>query len=99
MLLFYMRFEINEHTGEEYTDEEKIRMHTNRLLALQRVGFKFFNHKLKELSLINLSKIETREFLTNYLSELTDSELRQLCVKLRLLDDVSFFLYIFLLTL
>jgi intron-binding protein aquarius len=82
LLQHYINFPINDQTGAQYTREESYDRHCTRLARLQRVSLKHAKSKLTILALSNYGAIEQRQELENHLSQLTDSELLDLCVAL-----------------
>ncbi|MCL7030325.1 hypothetical protein MKW94_020624, partial [Papaver nudicaule] len=77
MLQFYERFEINDHTGTQLSDDDVLVAHYSRIQAVQLSAFKKFP-KLKELTLANAGSIHTRADLTKKLSTLSPEELQDL---------------------
>ncbi|MCJ1472770.1 hypothetical protein MMC13_001419 [Lambiella insularis] len=79
LLRHFVNFPINGHTGVQYNRSESHDQHCARLARLQRTSLKHFKSKLTILALSNYGAIERRVELENHLSQLTESELVQLC--------------------
>ncbi|KAI7904933.1 P-loop containing nucleoside triphosphate hydrolase protein [Cokeromyces recurvatus] len=86
-LSFYSKFEINDHTGVPLTDIEMTEAHSQQLLQLQHVTFRYFRDDIKELPLANLSSIETREGLLWHLEPLSEQVLTRLCTMLNIRSE------------
>ena len=79
LLRHFVNFSINDHTGAQYSRDESNEQHCARLTRLQRASLKHFKSKLTILALSNYGTIEQRAELENHLSQLTESELVELC--------------------
>ncbi|MCJ1385979.1 hypothetical protein MMC17_009104 [Xylographa soralifera] len=79
LLRHFVNFSINDHTGAQYSRDESNDQHCTRLARLQRASLKHFKSKLTILALSNYGAIEQRAELENHLSQLTESELVELC--------------------
>ncbi|MCJ1401489.1 hypothetical protein MMC11_004703 [Xylographa trunciseda] len=79
LLRHFVNFSINDHTGSQYSRDESNDQHCARLARLQRASLKHFKSKLTILALSNYGAIEQRAELTSHLSQLTKSELVELC--------------------
>ena len=80
---FYMAFPIDDHTGDELSEEAVSRAHYEKVQQLQLL---FFKHqpKLEELALANCGTVEKRAVLQQHLAALDPAELKALvCNKLR----------------
>ncbi|KDP40504.1 hypothetical protein JCGZ_24503 [Jatropha curcas] len=87
LLQFYERFEINDHSGTQLTDDEVLQSHYDRFQAFQLLAFKKIP-KLRELALSNIGAIHKRADLSKKLSVLSPEELKDLvCCKLKLASD------------
>ena len=82
LLRHFVNFSINDHTGSQYTREEAYERHCARLACFQRTSLKHMKSKLTILALSNYGAIEQRRELENHLTQLTESELVELCVAL-----------------
>lgn len=86
LLQFYENFEINDHDGTQFTDDEVLQTHYDRFQSLQLLAFKKIP-KLRELSLANVGAIHKRADLSKRLSVLSPEELKDLvCCKLKLVS-------------
>ncbi|KAK6933867.1 Intron-binding protein aquarius, N-terminal [Dillenia turbinata] len=86
LLQFYEHFEINDHSGEQLTDDEVLQFHYDRFQAFQLLAFKKIP-KLREFALSNIGAIHKRADLSKKLSVLSSEELRDLvCCKLKLVS-------------
>ena len=85
LLNFYLRFEVNEFSGESYTETQVSAYHASDVSRLQRVAFKNFPEKLRTLSLSNVSSFDNRELLYKHVSQLEREELLLLCHKLNII--------------
>lgn len=79
LLRHFVSFPVNDHTGAQYHRDESHDQHCARLARLQRASLKHFKSKLTILALSNYGAIEQRPELENHLSQLTVSELVDLC--------------------
>ncbi len=77
---FYQRFEIDDHTGSQLSDDEMAAAHYERLQQLQRLAFKHIP-ELRELALSNCAAIEKRAVLLRYLQALSREQLARLVVE------------------
>ena len=78
LLRHFLLFSVNDHTGEQYTQEEIYTMHCAKLAKLQRTALKIFKSKLTILALANYGAIDQRSELEGHLKTLTDPELKEL---------------------
>ena len=79
LLRHFVNFPINDHTGAQYSRDESNDQHCARLARLQRTSLRHFKAKLTILALSNYGAIEQRVDLQNHLSQLTETELVELC--------------------
>ncbi|KAI3845892.1 hypothetical protein MKX03_024501 [Papaver bracteatum] len=87
MLEFYERFEINDLTGTQLSDDDVLLAHCSRIQAFQLSTFKKVP-KLEELALTNVGSIDKRADLVKELSLLSPEELQDLvCNKLKLVSS------------
>lgn len=88
ILRYYENFEIDDNTGKPLTRRDITDLHYERLVLLQRVIFQEFpdNAALRQLSLRNVSSLDTREALLQELGPLPLEVLRVLCAKVCYLD-------------
>eukprot|EP01062_Namystynia_karyoxenos_P069924 TRINITY_DN6533_c0_g1_i3.p1 TRINITY_DN6533_c0_g1~~TRINITY_DN6533_c0_g1_i3.p1 ORF type:complete len:1505 (+),score=516.09 TRINITY_DN6533_c0_g1_i3:74-4588(+) len=87
ILRFYHGFEVDDHTSEALTENECETRHAARVTVLQRVAWKFYREKLRDLSMGSAAALEERALLQQYLRPLSDRELAGLCVRLCVLDE------------
>jgi intron-binding protein aquarius len=76
---FYIRFEVDDHTGAQLTDDEMAARHYERLQQLQRLAFKHWP-QLHDLALSHCAAIEKRPALLKHLQALSTEELSKLAV-------------------
>ena len=60
MLQFYVRFEIDDYSGEPLTDDDMTKQHYSAILSLQQLAFKHFE-ELRDFALSNVSGVDTFE--------------------------------------
>lgn len=83
LFAFYMAFPIDDHTGDELSEEAVSRAQYEKVQQLQLL---FFKHqpKLEELALANCGTVEKRDVLSSHLQNLDPAELKTLvCNQLR----------------
>lgn len=86
---FYQRFEINDHTGMQLSDDEVASAHYDKLQQLQRLCFAHVP-QLRELALSSCGALEKRSALLKHLGELEDDDLRALVARyLRLISPTD----------
>ncbi|CAK0902768.1 unnamed protein product, partial [Prorocentrum cordatum] len=85
---YYENFEIDDTTGKPLTRREVTDLHYERLQLLQRVCFQDFPdaEAMRQLSMANISALDTREALVQHMSPLPLDVLRVLCAKVCYLD-------------
>ncbi|XP_065176102.1 RNA helicase aquarius-like [Sycon ciliatum] len=88
MLKFYSHFEINDLTGEAYSDQAFSELHYDRITSLQRAAFKHFPD-LQEFALANVASVDTRETLLQYISSLSAEMLYTVAAHLHLVPAVQ----------
>eukprot|EP00434_Breviolum_minutum_P014329 symbB.v1.2.012636.t1/scaffold853.1/size308060/16 len=88
ILRYYENFEIDDTTGKPLTRREVTDLHYDRLQLLQRVCFQEFpeNPSLKQIMLINVASLDTREALLEHFQMLPLEVLKVLCAKVCYLD-------------
>ncbi|KAL9122845.1 MAG: hypothetical protein Q9187_000602 [Circinaria calcarea] len=82
LLRHFAEFPIDDHTGAQYSREDSYNFHCQALGRLQRNALKLFKSKLTILALSNYGAIDQRSDLHQHLSQLTETELAELCVAL-----------------
>ncbi|CAE7636855.1 AQR [Symbiodinium pilosum] len=88
ILRYYENFEIDDTTGKPLSRREVTDLHYERLQLLQRVCFQEFpdNPSLKQIMLVNVAKLDTREALVQHFEPLPFDVLKVLCAKVCYLD-------------
>eukprot|EP01012_Entosiphon_sulcatum_P009985 TRINITY_DN1576_c0_g1_i1.p1 TRINITY_DN1576_c0_g1~~TRINITY_DN1576_c0_g1_i1.p1 ORF type:complete len:1408 (-),score=401.30 TRINITY_DN1576_c0_g1_i1:99-4226(-) len=89
ILRFYLGFEIDDVTGAALDNNQMKLAQSRKLIAFQRVCFKHFPDKLRDLALANLGLIETRKALRPFLDLLDGRTLAALSAKLALLPPIE----------
>ncbi|KAI9872843.1 MAG: hypothetical protein M1830_001128 [Pleopsidium flavum] len=84
LLLHFVYFSIDDHTGAQYSREESYQAHCTNLARLQKTALSHFKAKLTILALSNYAAIDKRTELEGHLAALTDLELAELCAHLEL---------------
>ena len=79
MFRFYLRFEIDDLTGEPFTETQMRANHASKVAHMQRVAFKHFPEKLRSLALSNVSSFDNRDLLKKHVQQLQYSEMLDLC--------------------
>ena len=78
LLQHFVDFAIDDHGGQQFSQEANYKGHCEALAGFQRVAIKHFEAKLKVLALSNYASIDQRAELEPILSGLSDEELLQL---------------------
>nr|WJH19508.1 RNA helicase aquarius [Euglena gracilis] len=89
ILQFYTGFEIDDFSGAALDNNQIKQIHTRKLIAFQRVAFKYFPDALRPLALCNLGLLETRKLLRPHLTRLPALLLHRLCDQLALLPPAE----------
>jgi len=79
LLRHYTYFPIDDHTGQQISQEAFTSARAAQLAKLQRTGLRHFKEKLTLLSLSNHGLLEQRDELKGLLEPLDETELRELC--------------------
>jgi intron-binding protein aquarius len=79
LLQHFIDFAIDDHAGQQFSQQANYKAHCEALAGLQRVAMKHFETKLKVLALSNYASIDQRAELESILSSLSDEELLHLC--------------------
>ena len=79
LLQHFVDFAIDDHAGQQFSQQANYQAHCEALARLQRVAMKHFETKLKVLALSNYASIDQRTELESILSSLSDEELLRLC--------------------
>ncbi|XP_069126359.1 LOW QUALITY PROTEIN: RNA helicase aquarius-like [Argopecten irradians] len=77
MLQRYAEFEIDDQTGEALTIHDRIDLHYNRVLALQKVAFRHFSEDLRSFAVSNVASVDSRESLLKFFKSLSKSDLHR----------------------
>lgn len=81
---FYLRFEIDEQSGQALGDTEMAARHYAKMQRLQRLAFRHLQADCPDLCLRSVAALDSRAELTRLLSALPEPKLRLLCDKLAL---------------
>jgi hypothetical protein len=81
---FYLRFEIDEQSGQALGDTEVAARHYAKMQRLQRLAFRHLQADCPDLCLRSVAALDSRAELTRLLGALPDPKLRLLCDKLAL---------------
>ena len=84
LLRHFADFPIDDNTGLEQSDAQAYERHCESLARLQRVALRHFKEKLTVLALSNYGAINQRQQLEEFLIQLTDAELGEMCLLLGL---------------
>jgi intron-binding protein aquarius len=81
---FYLRFEIDEQSGQALGDTEMAARHYAKMQRLQRLAFRHLQADCPDLCLRSVASLDSRAELTRLLAALPEPKLRLLCGKLAL---------------
>eukprot|EP00736_Rhodelphis_marinus_P000969 Rmarinus@m.28958 len=84
-LKYYLRFEINNHSGESMSHDDLVRQNAQAVETLQRKAFQAHPEELKELCLATIRKIQDAGTLSGFLRKLGEGDLRKFLEKLDIL--------------
>ena len=79
LLRHFVDFPIDDNTGSEHAKVQSYERNCEGLARLQRVALKHFKEKLTVLALSNYGAINQRQGLEEFLIQLTDTELEEMC--------------------
>ena len=79
LLRHFVDFPIDDNTGLEHSNTQSYERHCESLARLQRVALRHFKEKLTVLALSNYGAINQRQLLEEFLIQLTDAELEEMC--------------------
>jgi intron-binding protein aquarius len=79
LLQHFVNFAIDDHAGQQFSQQANYEAHCEALAGLQRVAMKHFETKLKVMALSNYASIDQRAELESVFSSLSDEELLHLC--------------------
>lgn len=82
LLRHYVKFSIDDNSGAQSSQAQAYEGHCKELAQLQRTALKHFKSKLTILALSNYASIDQRQELESHLTQLSDSELVELCTLL-----------------
>ena len=78
----FTNFPVDDNTGSQYSKAQSYERHCEDLARLQRTALRHFKEKLTVLALSNYGAIDQRKELEEFLTQLTDAELTELCLLL-----------------
>lgn len=78
----FENFPVDDNTGSQLSQAQSYEKHCKNLARLQRTALKRFKDKLTVLALSNYGAIDQRKELKEFLKELTDAELEEMCLLL-----------------
>ena len=78
----FANFPIDDNTGSQHSKAHSYESHCEDLARLQRIALRHFKEKLTVLALSNYGAIDQREELEEFLVQLTDAELKDMCLLL-----------------
>lgn len=78
----FANFPIDDNTGSQHSKAQSYERHCADLARLQRTALRHFKEKLTVLALSNYGAIDQRKELEEFLTQLTDAELEEMCVLL-----------------
>ncbi|XKL64533.1 hypothetical protein PGB90_004619 [Kerria lacca] len=84
LLKFYSKFEINNVSGDPFTDYDMMLLHYSNIISLQRAVFAKFP-QLRIFALSNVAKIDIAEALKKHFKSLKVEELQEIAVDLKLI--------------
>lgn len=75
----FANFPVDDNTGSQYSKAQSYERHCEDLARLQRTALRHFKEKLTVLALSNYGAINQRKELEEFLIQLTDAELTEMC--------------------
>ena len=82
LLRHFVNFSIDDNTGNQFTQAQSDELQCATLARLQRTALKHFQPQLTILALSNYGAISSRSELESHLNQLTDQDLKRLCISL-----------------
>ena len=82
LLRHFTDFPIDDNTGSEHTNARSYERYCEGLARLQKVALRHFKEKMTVLALSNYGAINQRHQLEEFLMQLTDAELEEMCLLL-----------------
>lgn len=79
LLRHFVNFSIDDNTGIQYTHSQSDELYHGNLAKLQRKALKHFQPQLTILALSNYGSIDSRRELEAHLTQLSDSQIEDLC--------------------
>ncbi|KAJ1658990.1 hypothetical protein IWQ61_001861 [Dispira simplex] len=79
MLEYYVNFEVDNHTGEPFTEQQCTEHYYQRMGELQFYLFQTFPDQLRSFVLASVAQLEDPQQFYRYLDQLDHSQLVQLC--------------------
>jgi intron-binding protein aquarius len=87
LLRHFTYFPMDDLSGQQLSQIDMHKLHSEKLSRFQRVAFQDFESQLKILSLSNYASLEQRNDMESHLQPLSDEELIHLCQRLGLRTD------------
>ena len=85
---FYVHFSMNEHTGQQLSQEEASMVHYDRVAVLQRLLFKVFEEKYMDFVMSSVQNVDDGEDLRKFFASMPSQHLRELCQRLKMFSAV-----------
>ncbi|KAJ9442416.1 Pre-mRNA-splicing factor cwf11 [Diplonema papillatum] len=79
-------FPVHNQTAVAMTSNDSEQQHCGKATVFQRVAYRYYSDKLRDAAMCNLSVIDSKHQLSQYVAKLSDESLAELCEKLCLLD-------------
>lgn len=79
LLRHFVNFSIDDNTGMQYTQAQSDELYYENLAKLQRTALKHFQPQLTILALSNYGAIDSRHELELHFTQLSDSQIEELC--------------------
>lgn len=89
MMKWYMKFEFNDQTGRALSRQDVIAEQHDRAQSLQRIAYKVFPDKLKQLAFSSHGFMNDPDAVRESLQVLDVDELGELCTKLHLIGGTE----------
>ena len=83
-LKFYMRYDIDDVSGQALSSVEMTARHYEKIRQFQKICFHHFKDDLEDFALLNVGSIDNRQDLEDYLGELEESVFYSLCEALNI---------------
>ena len=82
MLQRYAEFEIDDRTGEALTVHDRIDLHYDRVLALQKVAFRHFQEDLQDFAVSNVASVDTKKALMKHFKDVSKENMHTILAHL-----------------